>query len=860
MVVPAGALLGSAGQLRYPSHSGSALYGAGERTRLASDDNEPSERGDGTFDALLLEVARSESREPPRGAEATFTGRVLDGKYEILRPIGKGGMGAVYEARHGATGRRVAVKVIAIDRVAPSASTVQRFEREARAAGAIDSPYIAQILDAGADAISGEPDLVMELLAGEDLYAAGRRMPRFAPELALRVTTQACLGLESAHAAGVIHRDIKPANLFLARREGEIVVKLLDFGIAKMTRDIAGSARLTESGVVQGSPRYMSPEQALGGRALDHRTDIWSLGVVLYELLAGALPYDVRDASEMLAKLCAIPARPLRELAPWVSSELTRRSSTALSRAIPLHPLRLRDRDESGVGRAAAWRACARRDDVSTARRVPFTPAGGRRDERRAPVAVAARHERRSRGRPLGTARDPPRLPRLRRNRRARPGRTRACLAGERQSPRADGGHEGDAPRRSGAALPLPAGRPALTARLQHRRSSLSYELGVRSDGAPFYTMKLVAGERLDVEIDRAGSLDGRLALLPSLLAVAEAVAFAHEHRIIHRDLKPANVIIGAFGEAVVIDWGLAKDLSDPSPGAGGDVAVKTEGERATAGGESRSPGALATAPAFEPGSDGARTGHAAGTLAYMPPEQFRGESVDERADVFSLGASLYHLIVEEPPRLMKPPGRRRRRSRRRPVDRGARARRSEGPGRHRPEGDGAARGGSVFDGARPGGLDLRRFQTGQLVGAHHYSLRVLLRRWVARHKRGVTTTLVVAATLAVLGSLGVARVVRERNRAEAARARADGEHEAAVVARRAAEERATRLTILQAEASLDRDPTAAIAWLKTYPEDGAEWDRLPSIAAAAESRGVARRVLGVPRERWSESARDLAR
>ena len=140
---------------------------------------------------------------------------------------------------------------------------------------------------------------------------------------------------------------------------------------------------------------------------------------------------------------------------------------------------------------------------------------------------------------------------------------------------------------------------------------------------------------------------------------------------------------------------------------------------------------------------------------------------------------------------------------------------------------------------------DLRRFQTGQLVGAHRYSSGVLLRRWVVRHKAAVVTSLAFATTLAVLGSLAITRIIRERDRAEAARARTDVEHGVAVEARRAAEERATRLTLLQAESSLERDPTAAVAWLKTYPESGADWGRLMSIAAEAERLGVAREVFG---------------
>jgi serine/threonine-protein kinase len=178
---------------------------------------------------------------------------VIDGKYQIIRQLGEGGMGAVYEARHMGTGRRVAVKVIVGEALAKSADIVARFRREAMASGSIESQHIAQVLDTGVDAQSGSPYMVMEMLVGEDVQQAIRRVGPFAPELALRVVAQACLGLHKAHEAGVVHRDIKPANLYIARRDGgDLVVKLLDFGIAKVTtRPRPTDDQLTRSGVLE---------------------------------------------------------------------------------------------------------------------------------------------------------------------------------------------------------------------------------------------------------------------------------------------------------------------------------------------------------------------------------------------------------------------------------------------------------------------------------------------------------------------------------------------------------------------------------------------------------------------------------
>ncbi len=388
-----------------------------------------------------------------------------------------------------------------------------------------------------------------------------------------------------------------------------------------------------------------------------------------------------------------------------------------------------------------------------------------------------------------------------------------------------------------------------LTARLQHPSIVPVYELGFRADGAPYYAMKLVEGERLDELVARARTLDERLALLPNLLAVAEAVAFAHEHKIIHRDLKPSNVLVGAFGETVVIDWGLAKDLADT-----GDPAASSrpsaEARAALAIAPSLPSDAIAldpTMPALGEGSssDRTRTGHAMGTLAYMPPEQFRGDRVDARADVFALGACLYQLVTGRAPYAEGSIGEVSRRVERAeyapleevepgaPKELAAIARKAM-----------AREPGDRYASAKELAADLRRFQTGQLVGAHHYSKRVLFWRWIALHKQAVLAAAAFAATLAVVGTVSVRRVVRERDRAEAQSARADAEKRIADDARAQAEGRALTLVLVEAKTSLDRDPTATLAWLKTYPTDGPQADLVPSLAADAVGRGAARHVL----------------
>jgi serine/threonine-protein kinase len=265
------------------------------------------------------------------------TGDVLNGKYQILRQLGQGGMGAVYEARHLGTGRRVAVKVIIGRNVRDRPEMLARFQREARAAGAIESQHVAQVFDTGSDTTTGDPYLVMEFLSGRDLESAIQALGPLPPDVVLRVAAQATIGLAKAHEAGVVHRDIKSANVFLARQDVDaIVVKLLDFGIAKVTDDQFSSSAgvsLTQSGALLGSPLYMSPEQAKGSKTIDHRTDIWSLGIVLYEALTGATPFaHCETLGPLILAIYSDEPKPIRDSAPWVPPEIASLVHKALSR------------------------------------------------------------------------------------------------------------------------------------------------------------------------------------------------------------------------------------------------------------------------------------------------------------------------------------------------------------------------------------------------------------------------------------------------------------------------------------------------------------------------------------------------
>ncbi|MBK8938906.1 MAG: serine/threonine protein kinase [Polyangiaceae bacterium] len=217
---------------------------------------------------------------------ALSPGEMLSDNLELERELGSGGMGAVWVARNTSLGVRVAVKVLKGGDAGPELRA--RFEREARGLAALDHPNLVRIFDFGLT-MDGEPYIVMELLNGEDLAQRVTRGGPLAPQALVHIVTQTCEALHHAHAQGVVHRDIKPANLFLAERDGQVVVKVVDFGVAKFA---AGDLSQTQTGMVLGTPYYMSPEQFLSPRSIDGRSDLWSLGVVVYAALTGTLPFQ----------------------------------------------------------------------------------------------------------------------------------------------------------------------------------------------------------------------------------------------------------------------------------------------------------------------------------------------------------------------------------------------------------------------------------------------------------------------------------------------------------------------------------------------------------------------------------------
>jgi len=356
-----------------------------------------------------------------------------------------------------------------------------------------------------------------------------------------------------------------------------------------------------------------------------------------------------------------------------------------------------------------------------------------------------------------------------------------------------------------------------ITARLQHPSIVPVYEAGRWPGGEPFYAMKLLSGRSLARLIESLSSLSERLAALPHVLAVAEAMAYAHSQRVIHRDLKPSNILVGEFGETVVIDWGLAKELDKPE----------------------LPPSDTLTTPAGSPEPERTQMGTILGTPAYMPPEQALGQPVDERADVYALGSILYHLlsgqapylgmtsqevlrrvITEEPtplaqlqPRLTQDL-----------LDIVSRAM-ARDPAHRYPT-------------ARELAEDLRRFLQGQLVGAHRYTWWERTLRFVRRNR---VAMVVAAVSLLLLGTIVVVdhqRIVQERDLAQQERDLAAQRQAEAERAEREANDRADKLVLLEAHHLVTRNPDTAFQMLDSLSESFTGWGQARILAADAAAQG----------------------
>jgi serine/threonine-protein kinase len=247
-----------------------------------------------------------------------FIGReILGGQFRVLEKVGTGGMGSVYKASQPAMNRMVAIKILH-PKLAGRKDLTSRFRREARAMSQLTHPNTAKVFMYGEAEEDGSLYIVMEMLEGKNLNQTVRKEGPMPTERAIPILIQVCGALQEAHDLGIVHRDLKPENIFLSKQGGIIdYPKVLDFGLAKVTeRQMQpGSVILTQEGMVFGTPEFMSPEQAQG-RVLDARSDIYSLAVILYEVLTGKLPFSARTPMEYIQKHVMEPAIPLNDRVP----------------------------------------------------------------------------------------------------------------------------------------------------------------------------------------------------------------------------------------------------------------------------------------------------------------------------------------------------------------------------------------------------------------------------------------------------------------------------------------------------------------------------------------------------------------
>jgi serine/threonine-protein kinase len=248
-------------------------------------------------------------------------GVVVAERYRLARRIGAGGMGEVWAGEHVLTGRKVAIKVL-FGTVDPGSHAHQRFVQEARAATEIAHPAVVEVLDAFVD--DGAPVLVMELCEGETLGERLRREGALPPREVVAIMIPIVGAVAAAHARSIAHRDLKPDNVFLARVDGAVHPKVLDFGLAKLLGERAsGAGMVTQVGTVLGTPSYMAPEQARGDTRADHRVDVWALGVIFYRCLSGVLPIEGSTVAEVLMRVADAAITPLEVIAPELPAPLT---------------------------------------------------------------------------------------------------------------------------------------------------------------------------------------------------------------------------------------------------------------------------------------------------------------------------------------------------------------------------------------------------------------------------------------------------------------------------------------------------------------------------------------------------------
>jgi len=524
------------------------------------------------------------------------------GKYLLTGKLGSGGMGVVYEAEDALLKRKVAIKLLSDTSAAPD--LMQRFLQEARAAARLSHPNVVAIHEI--DQQSGTYFIVMELVRGGSAQDFLDQHGPFDWPEATRIVADVCRGVQAAHAAGLIHRDIKPANIM--RDEGG-TVKLADFGLAKVLQP-SSLAPVTQSGLVAGTPEYMSPEQCRAD-PIDERTDVYSLGATYYTLLTGRPPYQADNPMEVMFGHCTAKIPDVRAANPglpaWCARIIERALAKRASDRYPSATALLADLEVVRAMVPATQQASCWTDVLSRepARIVPQPAAAS--TEALALLAPAAGPGELGRLGPyhvlrvLGEggmgvvfqAKDPA-LERLVALKVMKPERGDADTSRQRFLQEAKA-----------------------AAAFQHEHIVTIYQVG-EDRGVPYLAMQFLEGEPLDVRLKREGPLP-MAEVLRIGREVAAGLAAAHNRSLIHRDIKPANIWLedtrdGRPPRVKLLDFGLAR-------------VVRGAEQNLT------------------------RTGMVMGTPGYMAPEQARGGSrLDQRCDLFSLGCVLYHMATGQEP------------------------------------------------------------------------------------------------------------------------------------------------------------------------------------------------------------------
>jgi len=311
---------------------------------------------------FVRELERTDRTPPSAGGSDDLTGKVVAGRYRVLDTIGQGGMGSVYRVEHIEIGKQCAIKVLH-SVYGQDDQQRRRFLREARAASTIAHENVVDVTDFGPSP-NGSVFLAMELLVGEELSTLLGREGALPWARVKPMVLQICEALGAAHDKGIFHRDVKPENCFRVKRgANHDFIKVLDFGIAKiMNAEVSADLSLSQTGAVFGTPQYMSPEQAMGN-PVDHRTDIYAMGVVIYEMLAGKVPFDGPSHLEILTRQTTELPEPPRDVVPQIPEAV----DAIVLRALQKRP----DARFQSIGELAAALAAVPTDGAATANEIP---------------------------------------------------------------------------------------------------------------------------------------------------------------------------------------------------------------------------------------------------------------------------------------------------------------------------------------------------------------------------------------------------------------------------------------------------------------------------------------------------------